>query len=502
MSMHSHIRKNAFRILVACLTAGAVYGQGTTLTILHTNDIHASFMPHEAYWVKATPRPLVGGFAELKFIVDSIRAVKPATLLLDAGDVMTGNPITEHSYGGAQGGALFAMMDSIGYDVWCPGNHDFDVSQDNLRALIRIATFPAVCANLVDTLGLYPVGNVPYVILERGGLRLGILGLISQELYDLVNQNNLTGLRVLSPVETAQKFIDELKPKTDLVIALTHQGVEEDSQLATGVRGLSIIVGGHSHTRLRHPKVVEGVLIVQTGSNTENLGELDMTVEGGRVTQYDGTLIPLWNREKRPPSSVSVIADSMQREIDRDFDRVICTLRGNWMRSETQSAIGTFLADAQREAAGAEIGFMNNGGIRRDVSAGPLTKKALFEILPFRNILTTFQLTGKQLRNIMVYNIVKKPGIQIAGMSGQYRKRPDGDVEFTSIEVGGKPLDEGRSYPCAASDFFVGEAKRYLGEEIRLPVYLKATVFEAVERIVRARREIIPRVSDLIEQVP
>ena len=500
--MHLLNRMRFVPVFLACLIAGAVYGQGTTLTILHTNDMHASFMPHEAYWVKATPRPLVGGFAELKFIADSIRASKPATLMLDAGDVMTGNPITERTWGGAKGGALFAMMDSIGYDLWCPGNHDFDVSQENLRALVRIATFPTVCANLVDTLGRYPVGNIPYVVIERGGLRLGIIGLISQELYDLVNQNNLVGLKVLSPVETAQKFIDELKPKTDIVIALTHQGVEEDSQLAAGVHGLAIIVGGHTHTRLRHPKLVDGVLIVQAGSNTEYLGELDITVEAGRVTRYDGNLIPLWRRDNRPASPVSVIADSMQREIDREFDQVICTLKGNWMRSESQSAIGTFLADAQREAAGAEVGFQNNGGIRRDVLAGPMTKKALFEVLPFRNILATFQLTGKQLRNIMVYNLEKKPGIQIAGMSGRWRKRQDERVEFTSITIGGKPLDEERSYACAASDFFVGEAQKYLGEEILIPVYLKATVFEAVEKIVRARKVIVPHVSDTIEQVP
>ena len=479
--MRTLCTKSITAFLLAFMSAGPGYGQPKTLTILHTNDTHASFVPHEAFWVKTTPRPFVGGFPELKFIVDSIRATRPATLMLDAGDVMTGNPVTEITYGGAKGGALFAMMDSTGYDVWCPGNHDFDVSQDNLRALSRIANFPTVCANLVDTLGRFPVGNVPWVILERGGIRLGIIGLISQELYDLVNQNNLAGLRVLSPAETAQKYIDALTPKTDIRIALTHQGVEDDSRLAAAVHGLSIIVGGHSHTRLPHPKVVEGVLIVQAGSNLENLGELDITFEGGRITSYDGRLIPLWINGKRPPSPVSVIADSMQREINRDFDRVICTLRGDWMRGEGQTAIGTFLADAQREAAGADVGFMNNGGIRRDVSAGPLTKKTLFEILPFRNILTTFQLTGKELRSIMQYNIEKKPGIQIAGMSGRWRKRPDGGVEFVSIEIGGKPLDEGRSYACAASDFFVGEGKKYLGEEIRLPVYLKPTVFDAVE---------------------
>jgi len=458
-------------------------------------------MPHEASWVKETPPPDVGGLAELKFIADSVRASKHATLMLDAGDVMTGNPITDRQYAGAFGGALFAMMDSIGYDAWCPGNHDFDVSQANLRALVRIANYPTVCANLVDTVGRYPVGNVPYVILERGGLRIGVIGLISQELYELVNQNTLTGLRVLSPVETAQKFVDEITPKTDIVIALTHQGVEADARLASGVHGLALIVGGHSHTRLRHPKVVDGVLIVQAGSNAEYLGELDITVDGGRITKYDGNLIPLWASHGRPRSGVSAIADSMQKEIDREYDRVIFTLRGDWTRSGSQNAIGTFLADAQREAAGADVGFMNDGGIRRDVPAGPVSKKTLFEVIPFRNVLMTFQLTGEQLRKVMVFNIERRPGIQIAGMSGRWKKSPDGGVVFTSIEVGGKPLDPARSYACAASDFFVGDGRKYLGEEIHAGISLNTTVFDAVEKIVRGRGEIVARVTDTIEQV-
>ncbi len=113
-------------ILLTSLTVS--FCQPKTITILHTNDIHASFIPHEAFWVKDNPKPLVGGFNELSFVVDSLRRVKSTTLLLDAGDVMTGNPITEYTYDGAEGGALFEMMNRIGYELWTPGNHDFDIS--------------------------------------------------------------------------------------------------------------------------------------------------------------------------------------------------------------------------------------------------------------------------------------------------------------------------------------------------------------------------------------
>lgn len=493
-------RAAACLVVVLCSMVTPLAGQPRHLTILHTNDMHASFMPHEALWVRATPKPMIGGFVELAYVADSIKAAGGPVLMLDAGDVMTGNPITERMFKGASGGALLEMMNMIGYDAWCPGNHDFDISQANLRALAAIARFPALCANVVNDRNEYPVGNRPFVILDRGGLRIGVIGLMSQELYSLVNQNNLTGIKVLPPAETLQRFIRELDPRTDLLIALTHEGVEEDSLLATEVSGLDIIVGGHSHTRLKTPKLVNGVVIVQTGSNAENLGLLHVTVDDDRVTAYDGMLLPLWAGNTRPASPIARLADSLQAEIDKEYSEVIATLKENWTRADGQSGVGTFIADAQRTAAGADVGFMNNFGIRRDVPAGPLTKKTLFEVLPFRNILTTFQLSGNELRAVMEYNVRKGPAIQIAGMSGRWKTGPNGSPVFDTILIGGKPLEDDMMYRCAASDYFVGEAKRYLGVEIRQPVFLQQTVFAAVEHAVRAAKTLTARVLYTIER--
>jgi 2',3'-cyclic-nucleotide 2'-phosphodiesterase (5'-nucleotidase family) len=471
-----------------------------TLTILHTNDMHAQFLPKEALWVRETPKPRVGGFARIKELVDSIRAVEAATLVLDAGDVMTGNPITDRTYRGAEGGALFAMMNMIGYDAWCPGNHDFDISQDNLRKLVSIASFPALSANLVNDQGDFPVGNKPYAIIERGGLRIGIIGLMSPELYSLVNQNNLVGIRVLSPVETVRKYIAVLGGKTDLMILLTHQGVDLDSALAAEISGVDVIVGGHSHTRLRTPKVVNGIIIVQTGSSTENLGELQLTVDDGRVVNYSGKLIPTWVTRKPRPNELTALVDSMQVEIDREYSEVIAILGSDWKRSEFQSAIGTFIADAQRIAAAADVGFMNNYGIRKDQAAGPMTKRDLFEILPFRNTLTTFAMSGKQLAGVVRFMLEKHPAIQIAGMTATFKRRPDNSVEFRDMRVGGEPLDEAKTYTCAASDYMVGEARRYLGLEIPQPYFLHQTMFEAVEKQIRRLRIIEPKVLYAIEE--
>ena len=488
-------------LLVAVVWSACARSQQHELTILHTNDMHASFVPHDAFWVKGTPKPLVGGFKELAFTVDSIRHADHNVLLLDAGDVMTGNPIADLEYDGAQGGALFAMMNMIGYDAWCLGNHDFDISQTNLRHLTAIAKFPTLSANVVDTLGAYPVNNKPYTIIEKDGLRIGIIGVMSQDLYHLVNQNSLVGIKVLDPVATTQHWIDQLAPKTDLLIALSHEGVDEDSVLAMHVTGLNIIVGGHSHTRLRHPRLVNGVLIVQTGSNCENLGVLDVTVETHSVVKYDGRLIQLWYDNDRPATRLSAFVDSVQQVIDKDYNVVLATLKKDWRRSNGESSIGDFVVDAQRAAAHADVAFMNNSGIRADVSAGPLTKKDLFAVMPFRNILTTFQLSGKQLRDVVLHCLGEREGISFSGITCTWKKGPGHEPEIVSMMIDGKPLDDNRMYACAASDYFVGEAKRYIGVEIAQPIFLHQTVFQALESAARNAGVIDSNVEHRIQEI-
>jgi 2',3'-cyclic-nucleotide 2'-phosphodiesterase (5'-nucleotidase family) len=490
-------------LLFAFLVSAPVFaGPPRTLTILHTNDMHATFVPREAMWVKTTPRPMVGGFAELNFVADSVRAGRTDVLMMDAGDVMTGNPITERIYHGASGGALFEMMNMMGYDVWSPGNHDLDISQDNLRGLVSIARFPTVSANLRDDRMGFPLGNRPYIILERGGLRIGIIGIMSQELSSLVNQNNLVGLRVLSPVETVQRYVDELDPKTDLLIALTHQGADEDSAMAMQVHGLDVIVGGHSHTRLKKPRLVNDVIIVQTGSNTENLGVLDLTVADDRVVHYDGRLIPLWAGRERPASQVGIFADSLQKEIEKEYSEVIGVLRADWIRRDTLTAFASFVTEAQRNAVHADVAFMNVHGIRKDIAAGPMTKRDLFEALPFRNVLTTFQLSGKELRRVLDHAVKTRQAIYMTGVSGAWRKTADSTVIWSDLRVGSSPIDEQRQYSCTASDYLVGEAHRYLGIDPVNIIFLSRTLFDTVEKAVRAEHDIQPRVAATVRRAP
>ncbi len=488
-------------LLLSGFLISSLFTQPKTVTILHTNDIHANFIPHEAFWIKETPKPLVGGFNELSFAVDSLRKVKSNSILIDAGDIMTGNPVTEYEYKGAQGGVLFEMMNRVGYEAWTPGNHDFDISQNNLRNLIAIAKFPVVSANLVKTSGGFPVNNKEYTIIEKNGVRIGIIGIITEGLYNLVNQTNLVDIKILPAIATTQKYIDELTPKTDLIIALTHQGVDDDSVLAANLKGLNVIIGGHSHTRLKKPKNVNGVLIAQAGSNCENLGILDLTVENHIVTKSWGVLLPLNYTSERPKTELSKLIDSVKQTIDKEYSEVIATLKTDWTRNDGEMGVGNFIADAQREAVHADVAFMNNHGIRKNVTAGQLTKRDLFEVLPFRNVLVTFQLTGKQIKDLVKNYIQKHASIQTSGIICTWKRNGTNEIEFVSFMVNGKLVDDSKSYIAVASDYLVGEGKRYLNVEIANPSFLQQTVFAAVEKKVRTEKIIDSKIENRIQEI-
>jgi 5'-nucleotidase/UDP-sugar diphosphatase len=462
----SNIVRSVILTILAMLSLHCLGAQPQSITILHTNDIHAAALPHEATWIREDPKPMIGGFKELWWTVDSIRHVKNDVLVLDAGDVMTGTPIGEYFYHGAIGGALFEMMNEIGYDAWTIGNHDLDISQDNLRKLTEIARFPTVSANLTDSAGNFPFHNKQYLIVTKGGVRIGIIGLMSRDLFQLTNRNNLRGLKVASPFETAQTLIDKIAPETDLIIALTHEGLDDDSVLAVSTHGLNVIIGGHSHTRLKTPKLINGVIICQTGANCENLGELDLTVDHHSVTSYNGKLIPLWARNDRPENKISKLIDDLDAKVKQEYGEVLGTLEHDWKRSRGgESNIGQFVADATREGVNADIGIGNSSGIRKDLPAGKITKLDLFEISPFHNYVCTFTYTGAEVRQLVQHYVRGaahgRTSLDLSGIYCEW-KRIDGNPEIVSIKVNGKEVEDGKTYTCATNDFIISQGTKYL----------------------------------------
>jgi len=457
--------------------------QPKALTILHTNDLHANFLPHEAAWIRSEPKPLVGGLLELQYAIDSVRKTKTNVLTLDAGDDMTGNPISEILEKNAYGGGFIEMLNHMGYEAWTPGNHDLDISQENLRNLIAIAKHPAVNANAVDSAGNHVLNTKPYIILNKDGIRVGLIGLITEELFHVTNTNNLKGLKLLPVIETTQKIIDEIDDQTDLIVAVTHKGVDEDSVLAMNTKGLDIIIGGHSHTRLKTPKFINNVIIAQTGANCENLGVIDLEVENDKVTKYNGELVQLWKHESLPANDLSKLIDEFKSRIEKEYGVEVGSLTEDWKRSNNETSIGYFVADAIRLGGNADLGVTNSSGIRKDLLKGPVTKLNLFEVGPFRNFVCTFSLSGKEVRaliqkhlNALVNN---KANLQYAGVHCTYSVNGT-EATIEKLSIGDSELDDAKTYTVATTDFLINQADKYLGFIPNASTPTEETMFNAM----------------------
>lgn len=252
------------------------------LTILHVNDTHSYIEP-----VRVGEYAGKGGILERAAYVDSVRKADGPenVLLLHAGDYSQGT-----SYFTSFGIPFMVQaINSMGYDVITLGNHEFDNGIEALGEAISGCEVPVVCCNY--DFSSFELGKYvkPYVILEKAGLRIGVIGVVCP-LAGMTQGDIANRLPMYDMIPTVQKYADELRPQCDLVIALTHIGYTEhnpgdttDPMLVAATRGIDIVVGGHSHTYMSeaaYARNLDGVKvpIVQTGWTGSNMGEFHVEV--------------------------------------------------------------------------------------------------------------------------------------------------------------------------------------------------------------------------------
>jgi 5'-nucleotidase / UDP-sugar diphosphatase len=301
-------------------SARALPADKRTFAILHTNDMHSSFIgmgPSPDY----SPFTLGddatrGGYARLAGLIGKRREAlkdKGPVLVLDAGDYSMG---TAFGAASRETGGELRLMARVGYDATTFGNHEFDLGPDGLGKSIGVAAkagpVPAVLASnthfatedaaLAELKRLAKEGVLRrYVVIERGGLRFGLFGVLGKEAQ--FYSGGAAPATFGDAIETGKELVKLLREteKVDVVIALSHGGLEKDKdgkytdgddvRLAREVPGIDVVIGGHSHTELREAILVNGrTPVVQAGSVSQNLGELVITIEGDKLTVDSYTL--------------------------------------------------------------------------------------------------------------------------------------------------------------------------------------------------------------------
>jgi len=440
-----------------------------SVTILHTNDIHGSFLPItiKAKMPNDKDRKL-GGILALNHYINKIRGENKPILLLDAGDFMTGSPICEMEYEGALGGPMIKFFNFVGYEGLTPGNHEFDISVQNARKLFELCEFPVFSCNLYTSdSALFT--TEPYQIYSKGKLVIGVIGAIVNNLPDYLNKpqkKEVVSKTSASIIELLSRMID---PLTDLIIVLSHSGLEADKQLAEKLsHRVDVIIGGHSHHRLEEVVNVNRKLIVQAGSYLRNLGRLDLNVVADTVQSYDYQLIPLWNEEIQPDSILVGEVKKYEQLIEKEYGRVIGELKTPWTRSHhSESNIGNYIADCIRNFSEADFALINSGGIRQNLDVGPIKKLDIKNILPFNNSITKFSASGRQLMDLIRNNAqaaaTQSNGIlQVSGLHYKYYVLKDGSITISDAKISGNNIEPEKTYLGATVDYVITNAERYL----------------------------------------
>lgn len=428
------------------------------LRVLHVNDTHAN--------IENTPRQITA--------INEHRNGNTNNLLLHAGDVFSGTLY----FNEFKGLADLELMNLAGFDAFTFGNHEFDLGTETLLPFVQSAEFPFVSANVdfSDDALMKRLQNNTYtakphdgkiydgIIKNVNGEKVGIFGLTTAETTSISSPGDVKFEEYINSAKASVKAFK--KQGVDKIIALTHIGYNDgggdnDLELANQVEGIDIIVGGHSHSQLNEPVVVdkykEPTVIVQANEYSKYLGELDVSFDKkGKVIAYDGELISIDAKNTEgsyifaeDPAAAQILA-KYKPIVDAKKKQVVGTtavdlIGGNPAARTGETNLGNLIADGMLDKAKAinpntVIALQNGGGVRTTLKAGPITLADVMTVLPFSNALAIMEISGAELKTALEHSVSAAPSasggyLQVAGMRFTYDSSKPVGTRVQSVEI-------------------------------------------------------------------
>ena len=460
------------------------------LVIMHTNDIHGHY--------ETTEEQIgIAGVAALKnYYVDQGAEV----LLVDAGDFSQGTTLVNHD----KGLKAAAYLVAADYDAVSFGNHEFDFGQEavkDIAATLKAGRIPVLAANILKA-----GTNEPYfgdnIVFELDGIKVGMFGLDTAETQTKSAPSSVAGMKFVDKEEMfalAQAQVDELKAAgCEYIICIAHLGVDDESigrrstDMATAVKGIDLVIDGHSHTEMPGGEVVGETMIVSTGSYLANVGTVVVDMETKEETAalisaadyaanygvYDERLTMMVAADTEEINAIyeGIFAET-KVDLNGERDPGVRTLETN---------LGDFAADAYLYAgrqyvkeAGldmtVDLALANGGGIRASIPAGEISMNTLYTVFPYGNTVALVTITGEQLLEVLEASTFCTPTAiggfpQIAGAEftintavpyengelypdSTYYAPANPGSRVTINSVNGKPFDPAANYTVVVNSF-------------------------------------------------
>ena len=427
------------------------------LTLLHSNDMHGDFLPKEKNGEKT------GGILYLSGYIKKARAESPDVLYVNAGDFFRGSVI-DSEYKGL---STVELINYLSPDVVTIGNHEVDYGLAHLLFLEKCAKFPIVNANLYIKSNHARLFD-PYKIIEINGMRIMFIGIITEEVLASTKAEPVIGAFVDVWEAAAQvgSIIDNYKTDSiDLTVLLTHIGYEQDKKLAEVLDpnwGVDLIIGAHSHTLLKKPKVINGIPVVQVGSGTGHIGrfELEIDTDSHTVQSLSWRADEIRESLVEPDPAMESALEAYRSETDEKYSRVITVFRrqlSHRSRSE-ETELGDLFADLMQQDSSFDIMLFGAGSIRGKTLGPVVTYKDLTEILPFSNAIYMLTVTGEQFKRMCRYYLRESV---LTGGSSEFYDVSKGTklvYDFTNDKLlecsrNGKPIEDGKKLKIALQEF-------------------------------------------------
>lgn len=418
------------------------------LSILYTGDTQG----HLSSFYYDSKKPVGGVAKRAIYFQDKRRHSDMVWLTLDSGDAISGTPLSN----AFEGWLDIVAMNRLKYDAMCLGVHEFDYGVDRLRALMGEAEFPILSANIVNASDGEPFAK-PYVIIERGGLRIAILGLTSADIDDQLPPEKFRGLQVMDPIAMAEQLVPQLAAQSDIIVALTHLGIDEDIRLSSKLQEIDVIVGGMSHSELQVPMKVGRTLIVHDGEYGKNVGLLKLSFQRTGADwenkYFDSLLEPMSGKWVENSDYVDWLA-KYQAQLGERLSRIAGTSKqrfSNLKVFSSETELGNYVCDVLKARSSADVSLLPAAFFRGDIPQGDITLSELYSALPYDHYGMVLTLTGAELVQVLSEGAgnIGKPGFpQVSGLSFGIANSRAYDVM-----VNGQPVDMFATYRLATSDY-------------------------------------------------
>ena len=489
-------------LMVCSLVSGMAFAddeaaaveRSADIVILFTSDVHCGI--DQGF-----------GYAGLSEIYDHLVAQGNKVILVDDGDNIQGEPIGTMT----KGEALVDLMNKVGYSVAIPGNHEFDYGMEQFLSLAKQTKFSYVSCNFNHE------GELvfdPYVIRELDGMKVAFVGVTTPKtltsstpryfqdengefVYGFFQDE--TGEGVYNAVQSA---VDDARAEgADYVVVLGHMGNEEEchpwtySDVISNVSGIDVFLDGHSHDTdqvVMKDKDGKEVIRAACGTKLSCIGWCRIDTEG-KIT----TGLYTWNNNESAPAllgianKTSALVDKATSALEKKLKEVVASsevlltindpeevdANGKPIRMvrRAETNLGDLCADAYRIQSGADIAFVNGGGIRVSINAGKITLNDILKVHPFGNAMCVIEVTGQQILDALEWGARAVPGenggfLQVSGLSYEihsYIESPcksdensmfagiEGERRVQNVLVDGKPIDPEATYTLASHDYML-----------------------------------------------